>query len=67
MARGRVRLELGSVVRAIGPQSVTLESPSGAHELTNDAVVVCAGGVLPSAFLQTIGVRIETRYGTPLR
>jgi len=67
VARGRVRLELGTVVRAIGPQSVTLECPSGTQELTNEAVVVCAGGVLPSAFLQTIGVRIETRYGTPLR
>jgi thioredoxin reductase (NADPH) len=64
--QGRIEVELGSVVREIGPGSVLLEGASGARELGNDAVVVCAGGVLPTGFLRTIGVRVETRYGTPL-
>jgi hypothetical protein len=32
--------------------------------LPNDAVIVSAGGVLPSDFLRSIGVEVETKYGT---
>ena len=34
-------------------------------QVPNDAVVVCAGGVLPGDFLRAIGVEVETKYGTP--
>jgi len=30
----------------------------------NDAVIVSAGGVLPSDFLRRIGISVETKYGT---
>ena len=38
----------------------------GGRQLTlaNDSVIVCAGGVLPTPFLERIGVRVETKYGT---
>jgi len=32
--------------------------------IKNDAVIVCAGGILPTAFLNSIGVKVETKYGT---
>ena len=32
--------------------------------IKNDAVVVCTGGTLPTAFLESVGVELETRYGT---
>jgi len=32
--------------------------------LPNDAVIVCAGGVLPTGLLQSMGIRFETKYGT---
>jgi len=32
--------------------------------LPNDAVIVSAGGVLPTPFLQKIGIEVETKYGT---
>jgi hypothetical protein len=32
--------------------------------IRNDAVVVCAGGILPTEFLERTGVQIETKYGT---
>jgi hypothetical protein len=32
--------------------------------LENDAVIISAGGVLPTAFLNSIGVKVETKYGT---
>jgi hypothetical protein len=27
-------------------------------------VIVCAGGILPTAFLKSIGIDTETKYGT---
>ena len=38
----------------------------GKRELTlrNDAIIVNAGGVLPNDFLRSIGVEVETKYGT---
>lgn len=32
-------------------------------EIPNDAVIVCAGGVLPTPFLKEIGVMVETHHG----
>ena len=32
--------------------------------LQNDAIIVCAGGILPTGFLKDIGIEIETKYGT---
>ena len=33
-------------------------------EVGNDAVIVSAGGVLPSEFLRRVGISVETKYGT---
>ncbi len=32
--------------------------------IPNDAVIVCAGGILPTPFLKEIGIEVETKYGT---
>jgi hypothetical protein len=32
--------------------------------VNNDAVIVSAGGVLPSEFLKRIGINVETKRGT---
>jgi thioredoxin reductase len=63
-AAGRLRVELESEVREIREDAAALETPAGPLELRNDAVIVCAGGVLPTPFLREIGVEIETKYGT---
>jgi thioredoxin reductase/ferredoxin len=61
---GRVRVELESTVRAIAATSVELQTKSGLQNLRNDAVIVCAGGLLPTPLLQQIGIEFETKYGT---
>jgi hypothetical protein len=53
-----------SQVRAIGRQSVQLEWQGRPIEVPNDAVIVCAGGILATQFLQSIGIEVETKYGT---
>jgi thioredoxin reductase/NAD-dependent dihydropyrimidine dehydrogenase PreA subunit len=62
--KGRLRVILNSTVGEIRPDKVILDKQGEKIELPNDAVIVCAGGVLPTEFLKKLGVRVETKYGT---
>jgi len=63
-ASGKLKVVLSSNVEDIGGSSVTLEREGKKIKLKNDAVIVCAGGILPTPFLKEIGVLDETKYGT---
>jgi thioredoxin reductase (NADPH) len=53
-----------SSVKEINSHTVMIElADKKISELANEAVIVCAGGVLPTPFLKEIGVMIETHYG----
>jgi thioredoxin reductase (NADPH) len=60
----RLKLMLKSKVIEIGADFVDLEWKGERQRLKNDAVIVCAGGILPTDFLKSIGIEIETKYGT---
>jgi thioredoxin reductase len=60
----KLRVLLKSNVKTIGARDVTLEHEGKSLTLPNDTVIVSAGGVLPSDFLRSIGVQIETKFGT---
>ncbi len=61
---GRLSLLLGSEVQTIHEDHVEIEQREVRHRLQNDAVIVCAGGILPNAFLKSLGITVETKYGT---
>jgi thioredoxin reductase len=61
---GRLKLMLKSQVAEIGEDHVDLEWQGRRMRMKNDAVIVCAGGILPTNFLKSIGVEIQTKYGT---
>jgi len=61
---GRLRVILKSNVVRIEPQRVVLEQSGRNVELANDAVIVSVGGVLPTAFLKSIGIEVQTKFGT---
>jgi len=61
---GRLKIMLESQVLQIGHDHVDLDWQSKKRRLKNDAVIVCAGGILPTNFLKSMGVEIETKYGT---
>ena len=61
---GKMRVLLESNVRRIEPDSVVIEQRGQDVELPNDAVIVSAGGILPTDFLKKIGIHVETKYGT---
>ncbi len=63
-AAGRINVLLSSNVKSITPQQVILEQQKRKIELSNQAVIVCAGGVLPTPFLKEIGIQVDTKYGT---
>lgn len=63
-AGGRLRVMLDTDVARIDADSVLLSRGAETLRLGNDAVIICAGGVLPTDFLRAAGVEIEVRRGT---
>ncbi len=63
-ASGRMNVVLNSSVKSIDPESVEIKSGSGVRRIPNDAVIVCVGGILPTPFLESMGIQVETKYGT---
>ena len=62
--RQKLTTALNSNVKGITEKFVNLEQDGELQTIENDAVIVCAGGVLPTPFLQEIGISIETKHGT---
>ncbi len=61
---GRLQVLLSSEVREVGADRVVLAQDGKDLEVANDAVIVCAGGILPTPFLKAIGIEVETKFGT---
>jgi len=61
---GRLNLVMKSTVKTIGEGNVVLDQDGELHDLPNQAIIVCAGGILPTPFLKQIGIEVETKYGT---
>jgi thioredoxin reductase (NADPH) len=61
---GRLRVLMKSTVKQIEPDKVVITTDDGELCIDNDAVIVCAGGILPTAFLKDIGIAVETKFGT---
>ena len=61
---GRLTVLMQSEVKRIRSHDVELAQGGDRMVIKNDAVIVCAGGILPTALLKTIGIEVETKYGT---
>ena len=60
----RLRVLYESNVRVVHKKSVAIEQNGQVVLVPNDAVIVCAGGILPTPFLKDIGVEVETKHGS---
>ena len=60
----RLKVLLKSEVREIHPEQVVLQHSGRDLTVRNDAIIVSAGGILPNDFLRSIGIQVETKYGT---
>jgi thioredoxin reductase (NADPH) len=63
-ASDRLKVLLNSQVEEIRPDEVILKLLEEKVEVDNDAIIVSAGGVLPNDFLRSMGIEVETKYGT---
>src|ERR1700722_11794453 len=63
-ASGQLKVLLNSQIREIRPEEVILKQSGKELTLRNDAVIVSAGGILPNDFLKSIGIEVETKFGT---
>src|SRR5437764_1844724 len=61
---GRLQVMMKSNVKKIEAESVAIEHEGELKQVRNDAIIVSAGGVLPSEFLKRVGISVETKYGT---
>lgn len=62
--RKKLTVYVNANVKEIGIDTVTLFHERKDIEIKNDAVIVCAGGTLPTPMLKEIGVMVNTYYGT---
>jgi len=60
---GRLKVLFNSNVKEIRQDSVLISLKDKVGQLPNDSVIVSAGGILPTAFLQKIGIKVETKWG----
>ena len=61
---GSLRVLFNSNVKKIHEDSVEIKVGEKVGKLKNDFVIVSAGGILPTSFLKTIGINVETKWGT---
>jgi len=61
---GKINLLMNSNVTHINTHAVHIEQDGQNIELINQAVIICAGGILPSGFLANLGVEVATKHGT---
>jgi thioredoxin reductase len=61
---GRLKVMLNSSVKKIEADGVEIECDGQTARYRNDAVIVCAGGLLPTPLLQKIGIKFDTKFGS---
>ncbi len=64
-AENRLTVLLKSNVKNIGEKDVTIDHQGKLITIPNDAVIVSAGGVLPTPFLKKIGIQVDVKNGEP--
>ena len=62
-SQGMLRILMSSQVLEIAADTVRLSTETGDVQVRNSAVIVCAGGILPTSFLREIGIAVETKHG----
>lgn len=63
-SEGRITVLFNSNVKEIGDDRVLIDRDGELLEISNDDVIISAGGVLPTPFLKKIGIEVEAKFGT---
>ena len=63
-AAGKINLYLSSTPTKIDADSITLDCSGKPIVLANNAIIINAGGILPTGLLKQMGIQVDTKYGT---
>jgi len=64
-SKGKIKLYLPSTLTEVDDEShVSLDHNGEKITISNDAIIINAGGILPTGFLKQIGIQVDTKYGT---
>ena len=63
-AAGKLTVLLKSNAKEITKRSVILDQEGKKIEIENDAIIVSAGGILPTSMLRDMGIKVDTKFGT---
>ncbi len=64
-AKGKIKLYLPSTLTEVNDENhVSLDYNGENITISNDAIIINAGGILPTGFLKQIGIQVDTKYGT---
>lgn len=61
---GKLNVLMSSNVKQVTDDKVVIVANDEEITIDNDAIIVCAGGILPTPFLKSIGIEVETKFGT---
>ena len=61
---GTVNVLMSSTVKGIEQRRVQVDHEGRELTLPNQAVIVCAGGELPTPLLRKVGIQFETKFGS---
>ncbi len=61
---GKLTVLMKSNVKEITESTVTLNQNGEKIDIENDAIIVSAGGILPTGMLKELGIDVETKHGT---
>ena len=64
---GKVEFLAGSNLTQITESSVAYKDASGEHTIENEYVFIMIGGTLPTGMLKELGIRIDTKFGEPIK
>ena len=63
-AEGKIKVLMSSNVKEILRDKVIIDKEGQKIILPNDAVIISAGGIVPTPLLKSIGITVETKFGT---
>lgn len=61
---GKLNILLNSNPKKITKDKVIIDQNGNQIEIDNDAVIISAGGTLPTGMLRQMGIEVETKFGT---
>lgn len=61
---GTLNVVMNSNITGFTENTVTIKQGDESLEIQNEAAIICAGGILPTAFLESVGINVSKKFGT---